>query len=299
MSLNCTDLVLRSTIVENALIGHYLSNVTGSVIYLEEDVDSFFGAVHWYNLVTAKWLQIGTLCVVIYILMCSLIWFPLRMRSQKQTKLRVLASEGIVDYDTVLPLINAHIDGAQDISNLILQFAGTQTSFHFEVASTFEHGSASFDFARIQTVRDIDDTYLQRRGEFASESVCQSAWRYRLYFLLNATLFYAGFIPLYLVSNHWNVSNFAFLKTECALYGTDSSDPDHCCESPSTSQTEIDILSLCSADTMDDAAPYTFYVKTSRYGNARTRAEAAFYDDLRNSDQVMLHQLSEIKVFSF
>ena len=106
-----------------------------------------------------------------------------------------------------------------------------------------------------------------------------------MYSLLSATLFYAGFIPLYLVSNHWNISNVLFLKTECSLYWTDSTDPSYCCESPTTSQTEIDILSLCSTDTMADAVPYTFYVKTSRYGNARLRAEGAFYDDL-SSDNV-------------
>merc|ERR1719474_1048345 len=249
MSLNCTALMAQSNIVEDAPIGEYLSNISGPVVYLEEDIDSFLDSRYLDDPLFAQWMWTLTLFVAFYATACSLS-YPVHMAQQKALKLRVLRLRGFVEPHSLLPLIDQYTDGQHHLSKLIVEFAG----FHL--------------------IENITD-FLQRKYR-RTFSVQQGTFQYFICFLLSATLLYAGFVPLYLASKHWNHSFVFYLKTECTLYWTDSSSPTYCCLSPTTSQTEIDIHSLCSADTLQDALPFTFYLKSDRY--EWSKGEDAFYE---------------------
>ena len=261
MTLNCTDLVARGIIVDDAIIGDYASNIPGPVVYLEEDIDSFLDPRYLNDPIFYQWMWIIAIFVVFYSFMISCILYPRRMSSQKRVQLEILQSDGFIDAEFVLPVLNQYSGDQQYISELILNFAGFRLIYDMDQWIRRKHAKH----------RNSKNTFI-----FLS----QPTWHYFVRFLLSGTLLYALFIPFYLVVNHWNNSYILYLKTECTLYWLEDTWNDRL----SKSQTEINIHSLCSSATLHAATPYTFYLKSDRYDSGK--ANDAFYSYYSPTDRL-------------
>ena len=76
-------------------------------------------------------------------------------------------------------------------------------------------------------------------------------WRMLIIFMLVAVFIYASFVPLYMIGLHWNRSYTLYLKTECTYYNA----------TQVSGVTVVDVHSLCSSHTAEQAESFTFYIK--------------------------------------
>lgn len=198
------------------------------MIYLEEDVGSFVNLTYLNNPSFYRGFCIIALIVFVYSVGFSYLYFPRRLIRQKRVMLRVLRKKkGIMESDSFHSVFNLHTEGQHPLSGLIAEYTG------------------------YRLVDDVDQ-YLVRKHRNH-----MTTHQHLMCYLLSGTLIYACFIPIYLISTHWNNSFVHYLKTEC-LYDVNAPN--------NVEATGIDINSLCSPSTAADVDPFVFYL-SKQYGD--------------------------------